>query len=58
MSPNSNFHQLLVYFISSLMLQKFSSSFSGFPLFNSSSKWTSHVQELLTLRGSVGTGST
>ena len=32
--------------------------FSGFALFNSSSKWTFNVQELLTLRGSVGTGST
>ena len=30
--------------------------FSGFALFIWSLKWTSNVQELLTLRGSVGTG--
>ena len=32
--------------------------FSGFDLLNFSSKWTSNVQELLTLLGSEGTGST
>ena len=51
MSPNSYFYQLSVYFISCLMLR-------GFSLLNLSSKWTSNVQELLTLLKSVGTGST
>ena len=59
MSPNSNFHQLSVYISSAVSCYRnLHQGFSGFALFNSSSKWTFNVQELLTLRGSVGTGST
>ena len=59
MSPNSNFHQLSVYISPAVSCYRnLHQGFSGFALFNSSSKWTFNVQELLTLRGSVGTGST
>jgi len=59
MSPNSNFHQLSVYISPAVSCCRIlHQGFSGFALFNSSSKWTFNVQELLTLRGSVGTGST
>ena len=58
MSPNSNFHQLSVYISSAVSCYRnLHQGFSGFALFNSSLKWTFNVQ-LLTLLGSVGTGST
>ena len=58
MSPNSNFCQLSVYISSAVSCCRNLQGFSGFALFNLSSKCTFNVQELLTLRGSVRTSST
>ena len=60
MSPKSNFHRLLENFICQIIhrnLHQGLVGICGIALFTLPSKWTSNVQELLTLRGDVGTGT-